>query len=202
VDLRREGLTVGIDDLHDGVNLRVEGRPLWNPNSMHDRALGNVKTGKCSSIVGHRSCCDTNGHEDPSNVEPDSEIGKPSKFCESSNLANNGTTNGPEDDTNHEAKFEFGDLGQRLSVHDDDDGDVAYQLDGLQNIHAVTSIGAKDTETHVTEGSHGVFVRVELHEHTPDHPAGVESHYTHKRVGHGTTHVTKLRDCPGRVGRA
>lgn len=198
----KHSTTISIDDLHDGVHLRVEGRPCWNPNSMNDWAFRNAETGQYNVIIGSRMCCNANGHEDPSNIEPDSKVGKPSKFCESSNLANNGTTDRPEDDTNHKAKLEFGDLGERLTVHDDDDSDVTDKLNGLEDVHAVTGSSAKNAEAHVTECSHGVFVRVELHEHTPDHPASIECHYTHEGVGHGSTNITKLGYGPGRIGRA
>lgn len=60
----------------------------------------------------------------------------PAELLERADLANQETSNGPDQAANSIAELEFGYLGQGLTVGDDDNADIAEKLDRLQEVHA------------------------------------------------------------------
>jgi hypothetical protein len=108
------------------------------------------------------------GDEHDEQVDPDGEVCEETKLLESPDLAKEKSGNGPYDDTDRVAEFEFADLGESFSITDKDDGNVQEQLERLERQDEVSCCASVDTESKVRICSHGVLIRVKTHEAVPE----------------------------------
>ena len=76
-------------------------------------------------------------------------------------------------------------------------GKVSYNLGAPQLYEEALQRG----EAQVAKGSHGVSVRVELQEHSPNLPSSKEGHDSHEKVHEDTASVSELGDSPWSISR-
>ena len=100
----------------------------------------------------------THREEDDEEVKPDCKIGKPAELLESSNLAKEEAGKGPNETADGVTELKLRGFRESFAIGDDDDGNVANQLDGLQNIHAIACPISVEAKCNVTIGSKWVFV--------------------------------------------
>ncbi len=101
------------------------------------------------------------GEEDNKKIKPHGEIGEPAKFLEGADLANKEACKCPDQAADGVAEFELGSFRESFAIGDGDDGDIADELNCLQNVHAIAGPVAVEAEGDVAVGSNGVFVGVE-----------------------------------------
>ena len=82
---------------------------------------------------------EAHGEEDDEEVEPYGEVSEPAELLEGADLANEEACEGPDKAADGVAELEFGGFGESFAVGNNDDGNIADELDGLQDVHAVTS---------------------------------------------------------------
>ena len=189
----KHGSTVRIDCLHEADDLTAERNVGGRSSISHD---GWWRRPDVGAICGHgsivvrdrvRDGCDGNDHND--DVDPDGSVCDPTKTLESTNLPKEHTKNCPDDTADDVADVAV-DLVKTLSVTDDNNTNVEEQLDGLQNVECMASVGAVDAESDVSVGLQRVSMRVEGEEHVPDLPTSVTCESTKDCVEDNTRAVT------------
>ena len=98
------------------------------------------------------------GHE--RQIGPDSGVGKPSKLLQGANLADSEAANGPTQTADGIAELELGNLGNGLSITDDDQSNGAEELEELQYINAMAGDSAVESECKVAIVSGRKLIRI------------------------------------------
>lgn len=83
-------------------------------------------------------CCNTHGDEHDEEVDPHGTIGEPTEFLKRPDLANEETCERPHETADGVAKLELRGFRERFSIGDDNDRNVANELNGLQDIEQIS----------------------------------------------------------------
>ncbi len=222
------GSTVGVDD---GVDTLVSAEETsstrcesvrWGAskssdgNSTRSCAVGEVSvtiwsTGTAEGaqhgcIVGSSlSGTHTNSHEGTDDGCPNREVGKPPKSLKCTNLAEDHTEDGDDEETDDEANTVAVDtvltdrhLGHRSSKTEDEHSHQHEHLETLQNVDEMSHFLTIDAEEGLSKIAKRVTVGVHVHVDTPDVPARNGSHETKDSIESNTRTVTSVGESPTR----
>lgn len=175
------GATVGKHSLHSTADSAGEGSSAGQTTRSHHRrkdavdgddrrAITDGGTGglRRTGIIGGRVSGAAHGDEHASQVEPHCDVGQPTEFLQSTDLAEDEASQGPDQAADDVAELELGGLRQSLAVGDNDQTDIQEQLNALQNVKEVAHPWAVHSESHVSEATQRELVRVETKEGIPE----------------------------------
>lgn len=166
--------TVGVDCLHHSVDGATEVAGVGDATAVLHRRVLSVDWGdqlRIDAVTGRRGrggeqrrgvSGRTHGDEHDNQVDEDSQVGQPAELLEGSDLAQEETGQSPHQTADGVAELELGGLGEGLTVGDNDDSNIAQQLNSLEDVDEVTAPGAVDTERQITEGLDGELEGVEF----------------------------------------
>ena len=106
--------------------------------------------------------------EDYKKVEEHRARSQPTKSLQCSNLADQTSCNGANNNAYDEAQIAFRQLADGLATAQDDQGNVEEKLERLQHVASVSEPRAVDAEGNITISLHRVAVAVELKKHAPE----------------------------------
>lgn len=164
-----EGATVGVDNVHTSVKLvlKLFGACTTDDDVCDDGTFDDMGSTCRGDVVWKRDRHTGHGGDDDKDVHPDSGISQETELGQTSDLADNGTCDGPDENEDGIATFTLCYLGETLTITQDDDSNVTEQLDGLEEVDEITSVLAIDTANDITVVSQRVFDRVQVQELVP-----------------------------------
>lgn len=158
-----ESTTVRVDDVHTSVKLTLELVASTADDDMcYNRAFDNMASTCCGNVVWKGDRDASHRGDDDKDVHPDGGISQETKLGQTSDLTNNGTCDGPDENEYSVATFTLCNLRKTLTVTQDDDGNVTELLDRLEEINEITGVLTVDTADNVTVVSQRIFDGVQV----------------------------------------
>ena len=221
----QHGSTISVDD---GIETLVSteetgatrGKSVrWSASELPDRnrafngTVGKVRVtiwsssttvrGEHSRIIRARVSTHADSDKGTRDGRPDGQVGQPAEPLQRTNLANDHTEDGKDQEADDEAKaiamyigIAKGNLGDRSAVTEDQDSHQHDHLETLQNVDQMSQFGTEDTEEGLAEIAEWVTVGIHVHVDAPDVPAGNGGHEAKDGVESDTRPVASIGEGP------